>query len=79
MERKCCTCKHFRHTQEVVDGYEDMGFILIPKVKKIPTHCALGYAIYQPICVYWQQEPTPFDGMITKADEILNELSLQKL
>lgn len=74
MERKCITCQHFRHSEEVFDGYEDMGFIQVLKTKEIPAHCILGCAIYQPECVCWQQEPTPFDGMIDKADEILNEI-----
>lgn len=74
MERKCSTCIHFRHTEEVFDGYVDMGFMLVPKIKEIPAHCALGCAIYQPECVCWQQEPTPFDSMVEKADEILAEL-----
>lgn len=70
---KCSSCYYFRHSEDVVDGYEYEGPFGKPIMKTNPPYCSLGHKIYKP-CDFFKQEPTPFDGMIAKADEILNEI-----
>ena len=42
-KHSCMDCKHFHHSEEVLDGYnvEDLGGIIIrtPKHKTVPMHC----------------------------------------
>lgn len=78
IEQKCNNCLHFKHTEEKFDGYEDMGFIKIPKMKTIPAHCSLGNNMT--ICNHFlpNTDGAELDGMNNILDQILNEVTKQK-
>lgn len=72
MERNCMDCVHYQYHKDKVIGRKDEGLISVPIVEPAHFECDLGRV--KALCEEFKPQPTPFDGMIAKADEILNEL-----
>jgi len=51
----CMECQHFRHSEEVLDGFnvEDLGGIIVrtPKYKTLPVRCVLHNERFQ---AWWE-------------------------
>lgn len=70
------SCVHYQYHKDKVIGRKDEGLISVPIVEPAHFECDLGRG--KTLCDKFEIQPTPFDGMIAKADEILNEIKKEE-